>query len=81
MKVKVGTTVSDTDEEAVLFVFRDNDELVDHIKNLIDMLNHPNDGQRKIVCFPDNMAFAKAREFMDSYPEKVKKEDPDVTNP
>jgi len=69
MKVKVGEAIHDTDKEAVLFVFSNNDELIDHIKNLVDMLNHPNGGIRKIVCFPDDMPFAIGKKLMDEYTE------------
>jgi len=69
MKVKAGNSIYDTDKEPVLFVFANNDELVDHIKNLIDMLNHPNTGTRKIVCFPDDMPLTEGKKFMEEYAE------------
>lgn len=79
MRVKVGNTVSDSDQEPILLIFRDNEELIDTIKNLTDMLKYSGPTpMRKMVIFPDTMAFKDARKFMDEFPPKEGKDDDSV---
>lgn len=68
MKVKIEGKVADSDKEPVLLIFRDNEELIDTIKNLTDMLKYNGPGTiRKMVIYPDTMPHKMAREFMDSF--------------
>jgi len=65
MKVKIGNSIHDANNEPIMLLFNNNDELKLIINQLEGMLPYGEEGSaRKYCIFPDNMDMHIAKEFM-----------------
>ena len=63
MRVKIGDKITDANDEPIMLVFKNDDELLSVINNLVNM--GKNEGNvRKYVTYPDDMDRDVVKQFM-----------------